>query len=411
MANKKNTAKNKGKVSNGMGSIRKRSNGSYEVRYTEVFDLSGKQIQRSKSFKTEREANEFRVKTLNQINEGTYVSPNKMPFKEWATFYLNYHTSSLKELTKKSYEDRLRLHIIPALGNIKLCKLTHPAVQVFIDSLGRKTETHKALAPKTIYCIHGVLHTVLDKAVGLGYLAKNPADGITLPKLKQIEIKTLNDSQTVELLKAIKDDTYNQVYLIALFMGLRQGEVLGLTWDCINWEKNVVTIRQQLLKKRDCKIIENTDNDDENLYKIAPVKNDKIRYLCVDDEIMEIFRSRLEEQKEQRKRAGDLWYEPFPNLIFENAFGKHFTHCTARKHFKKSVAKIGLPEERFHNLRHNYTARALESGDAVSVVQKNLGHSTENFTLRVYAHETEEAKIKSAKNMNDRIKMLKELMA
>ena len=90
MANKKNTAKNKGKVSNGMGSIRKRSNGSYEVRYTEGFDLSGKQIQRSKSFKTEREANEFRIKTLNQINEGTYVSPNQMPFKEWAIYYLNH---------------------------------------------------------------------------------------------------------------------------------------------------------------------------------------------------------------------------------------------------------------------------------------------------------------------------------
>ena len=159
------------------------------------------------------------------------------------------------------------------------------------------------------------------------------------------------------------------------------------------------------------KIIENTDNDDENLYKIAPVKNDKVRYLCVDDEIMEIFRSRLEEQKEQRKRAGDLWYEPFPNLVFENEFGKHFTHCTARKHFKKSVAKIGLPAERFHNLRHNYTARALEAGDDVTTVQKNLGHSTANFTLKVYAHGTEEAQKQSAKNMNDRIKMLKELMA
>ena len=132
MANKKNTAKNKGKVSNGMGSIRKRSNGSYEVRYTEGFDLSGKQIQRSKSFKTEREANEFRIKTLNQINEGTYVSPNQMPFKEWAIFYLNHHTSSLKDLTKKSYEDRLRLHIIPAIGNVKSCTTNEVSLQSFM---------------------------------------------------------------------------------------------------------------------------------------------------------------------------------------------------------------------------------------------------------------------------------------
>ena len=408
MANKKNTAK--GKVSNGMGSIRKRSNGSYEVRYTEGFDLSGKQIQRSKSFKTEREANEFRIKTLNQINEGTYVSPNQMPLKEWITIYLKRYTANLKDLTKKSYEDRLQLHVVPAIGNVKLCKLTSFVVQDFVDSLGRKTDKRNALSPKTIKCIHGVLHKVLNKAVSLGYLSKNPADDCTLPKVSRPDITPLSDSQTVEFLKAIKNDTYNQVYMLALFMGLRQGEILGLAWDCINWEKNIITIKRQLIRKRECKIAENIDDDDKK-YKITSVKDTDARYICVDDEIMEIFRTRLEEQNEQRKRAGDLWYEPFPNLVFENEFGKNFAHSTVRKHFKKSVSEIGLPEERFHNLRHNYTAKALESGDDVSTVQENLGHSTSNFTLKVYAHSTTEAQIKSAKNMNDRIKKLKELMA
>ena len=408
MANKKNTAK---KVSNGMGSIRKRSNGSYEVRYTEGFDaITGKQIQRSRSFKTEREANEFRIKTLNQINEGTYVSPNQMPFKDWAIFYLNHHTSNLKDSTKKSYEDRLRLHIIPALGNIKLCKLTSFAVQGFVDGLGRKTEERKALSPKTIKCIHGVLHKVLGKAVQLGYLQRNPADGCTLPEIELPEVEPLSNIQTAEFLKAIKNDTYNQVYMLALFMGLRQGEILGLAWDCINWENNVITIKRQLVRKRDYKIIENTDDDDKK-YKLTSVKDKDARYICVDDEIMDIFRTRLKEQNEQRRRAGDLWYEPFPNLVFENAFGKNFAHSTVRKHFKKSVAEIGLPEERFHNMRHNYTVAALESGDDVNTVQKNLGHATSNFTLTVYDHVTEKRKTESAKRMNDRIKMLKELMA
>ena len=410
MANKKNTAKNKGKVSNGMGSIRKRSNGSYEVRYTEGFDLSGKQIQRSKSFKTEREANEFRIKTLNQINEGTYVSPNQMPLKEWITIYLKRYTANLKDLTKKSYEDRLQLHVVPAIGNVKLCKLTSFVVQDFVDGLGRKTDKRNALSPKTIKCIHGVLHKVLNKAVSLGYLPKNPADDCTLPKVIQPDITPLTDSQTVEFLKVIKSDTYNQVYMLALFMGLRQGEILGLAWDCINWEKNIITIKRQLIRKRECKIAENIDDDDKK-YKITSVKDTDARYICVDDEIMEIFRTRLEEQNEQRKRAGDLWYEPFPNLVFENAFGKNFAHSTVRKHFKKSVAEIGLPEERFHNMRHNYTVKALENGDDIKTVQETLGHATSNFTLKVYAHITDEGKIKSAQRMNDRIKNLKELMA
>ena len=405
---KKNNAKNKGKVSNGMGSIRKRSNGSYEVRYTEGFDLSGKQIQRSKSFKTEREANEFRIKTLNQLNEGTYVSPNKMPFKEWAIFYLNRYTSNLKDLTKKSYEDRLRLHIIPALGNIKLCKLTSFAVQGFVDGLGRKTEERKALSPKTIKCIHCVLHKVLGKAVELGFLQRNPADGCTLPEIELPEVEPLSNIQTAEFLKAIKNDTYNQVYMLALFMGLRQGEILGLTWDCINWEKNTVNVKQQLIRARQCK--HKTYEDNEPRYKLTRVKNDKGRYICVADEIMDIFRTRLEEQNKQRKIAGDLWDEPFPNLVFENEFGKNLAHATIRKHFKKIVAEIGLPEERFHNMRHNYTVAALESGDDVNTVQENLGHATPNFTLKVYDHVTATRRTESAKRMNDRIKMLKERM-
>ena len=406
MANKKNATKSKGKVSNGMGSIRKRSNGSYEVRYTEGFDFSGKQIQRSKSFPTEREANEFRIKTLNQLNEGTYIAPNQMLLSEWLTYYLTHHTADLKDLTKASYEERLRLHVIPTIGKVKLCKLTPFIVQDFIDSLSRKTDSRDALSPKTIKCIHGVLHKALNKAVGLGYLAKNPADGSTLPRIHPHSVIPLSDSQTVQFLQAIKGDRYEQVFLLALFTGLRQGELIGLTWDCINWEQNVIIVKGQLIRKRKNEIIENID-DDGQAFKLTTVKNDKIRYICVDDEIMDIFRTRLEEQNKQRKIAGELWHEPFPNLIFENDFGKNFTHSTVRKHFKKIVAEIGLPNERFHNMRHNYTVKALEAGDDVNTVQENLGHATPNFTLKVYDHVTTERKIASAKRMNERIKELK----
>ena len=145
-------------------------------------------------------------------------------------------------------------------------------------------------SPKTIKCIHGVLHKVLSKAVGLGYLQRNPADGCTLPEIELPEVEPLSNIKTAEFLKAIKNDTYNQVYMLALFMGLRQGEILGLAWDCINWENNVITIKRQLIRKRDYKIIENTDDDDKK-YKLTTVKDKDARYICVDDEIMDIFRT------------------------------------------------------------------------------------------------------------------------
>lgn len=125
---------------------------------------------------------------------------------------------------------------------------------------------------------------------------------------------------------------------------------------------------------------------------------------------MNVLRERYQEQMIDKERACDLWKEPFPNLVFENEFGKNLAHATVRKHFKKIVAEIGLPEERFHNMRHNYTVIAIESGDDVNTVQQNLGHATSNFTLKVYDHVTAKRKTESAKRMDNHIKNLKEQM-
>lgn len=399
-------ATSKKRVSNGMGSIRKKANGSYEVRYTEGFDISGKQIQRSKSFKTEKEANTFRIKTLNQINEGTYVSPNQMPFSELADLYMRLHTANLKPLTISSYEDRLRLHILPALGEVRLCKLTPTMVQEFIDGLSYETAKRKALAPKTIKCIHGVLHKILNKAVALGYIQDNPADSCTLPTVDAPDIEPFNEDQTVNFLKAIKKDKYEKVYFIGMFTGMRQSEILGLTWDCIDWKNNTITVKQQLIKNKKNQYDKSKANNDT--YRIIRTKNKKTRYICVEDEIMNVLRIRYQEQLADKERACDLWKEPFPNLVFENEFGKNLAHATVRKHFKKIVKKIGLPEERFHNMRHNYTVFSIENGDDVNTVQYNLGHATSNFTLKVYDHVTAKRRTESAKRMDNHIKNLKE---
>lgn len=399
----------KKRVSNGMGSIRKKQNGSYEVRYTEGFDaITGKQIQRSKSFKTEKEANAFRIKTLNQINEGTYIYPNQMPFSDLADLYLRLYTANLKPLTKSSYEDRLRLHIIPAIGEVKLCKLTPIMVQEFIDSLSNETAKRKALAPKTIKCIHGVLHKILNKAVSLGYIPKNPADDCSLPTVVAPDIEPFSEDKTIDFLKAIQKDKYEKVYFMGMFTGMRQSELLGLTWDCIDWNNNIITVKQQLIRNKKSQYDKSKANSER--YRMIRVKNNKTRYICVENEIMNILRSRYQEQMIDKERACDLWKEPFPNLVFENEFGKNLAHATVRKHFKKIVAEIGLPEERFHNMRHNYTVIAIESGDDVNTVQQNLGHATSNFTLKVYDHVTAKRKTESAKRMDNHIKNLKEQM-
>jgi len=105
------------------------------------------------------------------------------------------------------------------------------------------------------------------------------------------------------------------------------------------------------------------------------------------------------EQNEQRARAGEVWDNPM-NLVFTNPLGGYLVHVTVYKHYKRLVAELGIPELRFHDLRHTYAVNALQSGDDIKTVQGNLGHHTAAFTLDTYGHVTEQMKQASADRMD-----------
>ena len=103
-------------------------------------------------------------------------------------------------------------------------------------------------------------------------------------------------------------------------------------------------------------------------------------------------------QEQKRELAGSAWDNSW-NLVFTNELGRHLCHVTVYKHFKETVKKIGLPEERFHDLRHSYAVVSIESGDDIKTVQGNLGHATASFTLDVYGHISQKMRQQSADRM------------
>ena len=412
MGRPKSASKKRKKSANGTGTVRKLSTGRFEARYTAIVDaVTGQKKQKSKTFDSEQEARIFLANITRENITGGYILPSDMLLKDWLIIYLQTYVVNLKESSRRSYEDRIRLHIIPELGHVKLCNLTPIMVQQFINGLYRKKGNRKALSPKTVKSIHGVLHAALKKAVKAHHIPINPADEPSLQKITLPEITPLTDAQTVELLKKSKSDRYYHIYFLCLFTGIRQGEALGLTWDCIDWDNNVITINKQLLRKRETEYISNEDAYEDGLnYRLGSVKNDHARPLPVGEEVMNVLRLRYEEQQKEKERAQDLWFEPIPGLVFENEFGKNLSHTTVRNHFKKIVTEIGLPQERFHNMRHNYTAAAYEGCHDLTAVQKSLGHATPDFTMRVYDRITETRSSANAQGMDNRIKNLKEQM-
>ena len=218
----------------GMGSIRKREkviNGKaytyYEARYTVGIDPgTGKQIQKSISGKTQCEVAKKLKEITTSIDTGTYLPSCKLTVGEWLNTWISEYTADWKPLTVCNYSKQIQKHLIPRLGAAKLEDLDTHTIQLFYNSL-----TKSGLAPKTIKNIHGVLHAALEQAISNGYIHKNPTAGCKLPKVVRPEIKPLEPEEIARMLKEAKKDAYDNLFIVAMFTGMRQGELLGLSWD------------------------------------------------------------------------------------------------------------------------------------------------------------------------------------
>ncbi len=228
---------------------------------------------------------------------------------------------------------------------------------------------------------------LLKQAVDDKHLRVNPSEACKLPKVKEREMLSFEDNQVLDFLKAIEGHPYEYLYKITLFTGLREGEVLGLTWDCLDLERGTLIVKQQIQKER----------KKGGKYYFDSTKNSKDRTLVLAPSIVELFRLQKIRQDAMRAKAGDKWVEH--NMVFTRDNGFYFSSRTAYNAFKCVVEKMGIPDTRFHDLRHSYTTMAIKNGDDVKTVQKNLGHATAAFTLKVYAHVTEQMKRDSADRM------------
>lgn len=380
----------------GAGTIRQRKDGRWEARYTIGRDGgTGKQIQKSLYGKTQKEVSKKLRQLTLKIEDGKYIEPSKLTVGQWLSIWLNEYIGNVKPLTAASYRTQYENHIKPGLGAIKLTALNANSVQKFYNDLQRK----KGLSPKTIKNVHGVLHKSLEKAVALQYISYNPSNACELPKVIKKEIQPLDEKDIKAFLCAISGHKYETLYIVTLFTGMRQGEILGLTWDNIDFEKGTIYINKQLQKEK-------TKN---GKYYLATLKNDKSRTITPAPYIMKLLNEYKKNQTSLKIKGGSIWGNSEPinkNLVFTDEIGCHLVHVTVYKQYKKIVESIGCSSARFHDLRHSYAVASLQNGDDVKTVQENLGHHTAAFTLDVYGHVSERMKKESAARMEAYIKSL-----
>ena len=302
--------------------------------------------------------------------------PKNMTLAAFAEYWLQYLTPNLKESTRYAYRSAIDNHIKRVFSTMKLSEITSEDVQLFIMSLTEGMDLDDPLSPKTIRNVHGVLHKCFQKAYELNIIDKNPAKHTALPKLKKPELIPMNNEQVGAFLTAIISHPLECFLKLALFTGMRKGELIGLTWDCFSFDKGCIRVYRQL-----------SYDKDKRRYYFDSVKNGKSRTIFPPEAIMEMMQKLYER-------------EPNCPYVFCGTNGnEHLTHSMIRKPFERLMTNLGMPEFRFHDLRHTFAVICIKAGVDLKTLSEAMGHYSVAFTLDTYAFALNDMKKDCAQRM------------
>ena len=366
---------------NGDGNIRKRTNNTWEGR---ILVTGNKRVYVYGKSKAEVK---LKLKeALAQAEIDIKLKNPEITVKDWLTEWLDLYRSSVKRGSKAQCETIVELHLIPRIGSILLKDLTPMDIQRQVIA-----PLTKIRSPKTIHNIHGVLHKALEQAVMLHYITTNPANGCDLPRIPKKEtIKPLDKADIKCLLSKLDGDPEEYLFKVALVTGLRSGELIGLTWDCIDFENSVIRITHQMTSPR----------KPGEEYEIEETKSSNYRTLSPAPIVFQWLKSQKAKQEKEKQTLGKAWNSGrYKNLVFTMLDGSHYTQSWVYKMFQRVLKSAGLGHYRVHDLRHTYVVDALRAGDDVKTVQASAGHYSAAFTLDRDAHVTASMQRESAARM------------
>lgn len=381
----------------GSGSIRQRPDGRWEARFTYQDELG--QPKRSSVYAdTQRECRQKLTAALKAVDEGSYRKTKRYTVSEWLDEWLTTYCTTLRPMTVIDYKKKAEKYIIPYIGKVQLSALTPIQVQKLCNRLHAGYTGQKPLSPKSVKNIHGILHSCLKQAVLSGIIPQNPASNSKLPKVKKPALKPLMDDSIPAFLNAIKGDPFERVYIVDIFTGMRQSEILGLAWQDVDLESGEITVCRQLQK----------DREGPGYTFIDTTKNGKSRVVPIAPSVIRVLKEQRRQQMMWQLAAGEAWNND-RNLVFTNELGGHLKHNTVYLHFKKAVTSIGMDATRFHDLRHSCAIMELQAGCSVKAVQEQLGHYSSAFTMDTYAAVSETMKQDTKDRVESFIKQVSDL--
>jgi len=354
----------------GEGSISKRKDGRYEIRLSLGIE-NGKRKRAFLYAKSRPEAVRLLAGARGQHKPGARSTQVSETVEHFLTRWLETDVAKTKrESTFRDYEQVCRAHLIPVIGKVRLSELTPEHVDMVVNHAAAA-----GLAPGTVRLVRTIFGAALNRAIRWRVPGvENVVRMTDPPKMRRREMKYLDREQARLFTEAVKGNRLEAFYLLALYCGLRLGELQALRWQDVDLEKGQLRI--------------------VNSYRYArlglqePKTDTSNRPITLPERVTAALRThRLQQIVEQADtgEAGIPWLNEW-GLVFTGEHGSPTARTTIHDGFKRLLREAGLPMIRFHDLRHTCATLRLAAGVAIKVVQEELGHARISTTMDLYAH-------------------------
>jgi integrase len=353
----------------GEGSVWKRRDGRYGASALVVVDGLQRRRQITKATR------EAALEEIARLKRAGVIAGGKETFGAWLDEWLLEVRTSTRPKTFESYESTARLHLKPVCGDVALAKLEPKHISRAIAA-ARKAK----LSPSSVCYVRTIARIALERAVGLGRVTRNVAKLTASVSVQRADYQPFTDAQFAAFLEAIKGERLQVAYLIAVLLGPRKGEILGMQWPDV-FTTYSDTHQCTLTHIR---IVHQVQRVDGALHVSAVKTKRSRRVLTLPPEVAELLRLHRKKQKEERMKAGERWVHS--DHVFTTRVGTVIEPRNLLREYHAVLASAKLPRRSFHALRHETGSALLAAGVPLKAISALLGHTSEAFTGATYTH-------------------------
>lgn len=331
--------------------------------------VDGKRRRKAIYGKTQREVVERLNETLRDHQRGTLAKPGRVTVEQWLKRWLQSIAGGVRPRTLEHYRWIAEEHIIPSIGRRQLSKLEPSDVEAMLNA-----KLRAGLAPRTVHHLRAVLRNALRKAERDRLVVRNAAALADPVKVPEYDRRTLAPEEVKAYLAAAADERLQALLVTALGLGLREGELMGLRWSCVDLEGGVLRVTHALQYHGGQPVL------------VEPKSRTSRRTMPLPAPVAEALRQHRVRQA-QEQLAAKVWLND-RDLVFVGKHGQPLESTAVLRAHWGVLEAAGLPRMRFHDLRHSTATLLLEAGVPLKVVAEVLGHSSPSVTQNIYQHVT-----------------------